>query len=99
MPRFSLSLPWARTRLASAAVVVVAAVFALISGSGEAGAAPTAFSGAIVFERDAGPGSDIYVATTPKKAAPLVTTAAQEFDPAISSDGKVAFARAKGDHS
>jgi Ca2+-binding RTX toxin-like protein len=69
-----------------------------VAASG-ARSAPAAFSGAIVFERDVGSSSDIYVSTAPKTATALVATAAQEFDPALSSDGRVAFARAKGEHS
>jgi Tol biopolymer transport system component len=80
------------------AFAIAAAVLALTGSRGALSASQT-FTGAIVFERDPGAGSDIYVATTPKTARPLVATPAQEFDPALSAEGRVAFARALGERS
>jgi Tol biopolymer transport system component len=77
----------------------LAAVVVLLAGAGGARSAGVAFTGAMVFERDPGPGSDIYVATSAKTARPLVATPAQEFDPALYREGRVAFARAGGQRS
>jgi Tol biopolymer transport system component len=82
---------------AVAAVLVVLATLAV--GSSEIGNASVTFTGAIVFERDAGQGSDLYVSRAPGQATPLVATKAEEFDPALSGKGSLAFARARGDTS
>jgi WD40-like Beta Propeller Repeat/RTX calcium-binding nonapeptide repeat (4 copies) len=81
-----------------AAVLLVFATLAL--GRSEAGNARVTFTGVIVFERDAGQGSDLYVSRAPGEAAPLVATKAQEFDPALSrKKGSLAFARSRGKSS
>jgi Tol biopolymer transport system component len=72
-------------------------MLAATGGSGRS--SPAVFTGAVVFERDPGSSSDIYVATSPGQAAPVVSTPAQEFDPALAADGRVAFARATGQTS
>ncbi len=78
----------------------LAALAFLAAGAGDGHSTATAaFSGAIVFERDAGASSDIYVSTAPRTARPLVATKAQEFDPALHTGGRVAFARATGERS
>jgi Tol biopolymer transport system component len=82
-----------------AAAFILGTLLILVAGKSDARAAPVAFEGAIVFERDPGASSDIYVTTAPRKASRLVATPAQEFDPALFRDGRVAFARAKGKRS
>src|SRR6266508_361719 len=81
------------------ACLIVGVLLIFVAGKSEGWAASVAFSGAIVYESDPGPGSDIYVATKAGAATPLVATSAQEFDPALFRDGKVAFARSKGETS
>ena len=83
------------------ALVTLLALLALGAGGAPAGptvpAEPGAFAtGAIAFERDVGRSSDIYVARAVGEATPVVATAAEEFQPALSARGRLAFTRVVG---
>jgi Tol biopolymer transport system component len=80
------------------AVVTLAALLAL--GVGRASAGPSALaSGAIAFERDIGKSSDIYITEAAGEATPVVATPAEEFQPALSPRGRLAFVRVRGGSS
>ena len=84
-----------------ALIPVAATVLLAIVGASALHAGQIVVPGAVVFERDAGSasGSDIFVSVGGGDATPLIATAAQEFDPALGRDGRVAFARAVGERA
>jgi hypothetical protein len=73
---------------------VILFVFFVLGAGGDFTVRAASFSGAIVFERDVGQSSDLYVSSAPGEATPLVATPAQEFHPALSRSGRLAFVRA-----
>lgn len=83
-------------RLATGLLAALVVLALLVAGTSTGGRAA---ADVIVFEGDTGTGSDIFAATGRGEARLLVATPAQEFDPALSQDGRVAFARAKGETS